>query len=991
MARQLKQTLILWTACVASLAFFGPGVLRAQPDPPEHAAPRRNAKDRPADPSGKDVPAGAVDAAVIEQLRRRVLGEMKRPGSREPRFDGRPLHGMPRRNGLFRSPDLPLNKDVDPSSVEQNLPPLPDSLAHSPPAELIASGSAALERGQLLLRQAQGESDRPAKSARFLESRAALDEAHLACAHAAKSYAARLLQPDTASPPPTETSPPQQGAGENAARPQAEISWVDAELKAAGALYLAAQTYEDLDSSERHALLERAAAAFDRVYQLYRNFEVGLQAHLWHGRALADLGDTVTALDVFDEVLAGDSGEASVADELRTLYGQAERARLQLVGQTTGDEAVLKECHDWFKSHKAWQNTDAYCGIQLELAKAELNTAAAHPNLKDKAIQQAMQVLNEVAETESSYKREAVLLRRKVASSQPAAATSSLDDQFALGDEAAERGQWDEAAAAYTEASRQATEAKDVDRAARAEERLADVRLHCAADYFRTGKYDDAIKTAGLVAREQNLATAPVAARLATAAAYALFQASPPDQKPQALERLAKIVNFATANLDGHAETDDARLTLAQACLDQGNSLQALDSLKGIKPGSSRFEAAALAAGRTWRKLYLDERQKPEGERDQAKMQEYRREAESSLRASVEVQPTLPAEETARSRWMESRWLLAELALEGQQPAEAVTLLAQPIALLKETDWQHDQALKLNVAATALRAQFSASQLDQALALSELLLDHGPDSVPLNSLVVESARRLAASVKEDERHDLNPVGLFPSVATTTGNPDASVTQRLSEMLHRLVARQEFSPAAMTQLAELCRTQGGEEDALAISARLVAKAKEDASFRNAGGKSLAAVQLRLVGNLRRKGEYAEAAKQADDLLSSYPTALDALLEKGYVLQAWSKRDPAHCDDCVAHWTQLRRMLEHKQPLPSEYFEAIYAAAECLVTKSRATQKSDSALQAVKLLKSALILHPDLNGPETVVRYQNLLDTTSKMLNETTKPEVKRKPA
>jgi hypothetical protein len=61
----------------------------------------------------------------------------------------------------------------------------------------------------------------------------------------------------------------------------------------------------------------------------------------------------------------------------------------------------------------------------------------------------------------------------------------------------------------------------------------------------------------------------------------------------------------------------------------------------------------------------------------------------------------------------------------------------------------------------------------------------------------------------------------------------------------------------------------------------------------------------------------------------------------------------------------------QKKPPEYFEVVYNLATCLLFQAKQTQDKSKALQAEQLLKSILVLSPNLNGPDTVARYNELL--------------------
>jgi hypothetical protein len=135
-----------------------------------------------------------------------------------------------------------------------------------------------------------------------------------------------------------------------------------------------------------------------------------------------------------------------------------------------------------------------------------------------------------------------------------------------------------------------------------------------------------------------------------------------------------------------------------------------------------------------------------------------------------------------------------------------------------------------------------------------------------------------------------------------------------------------------------------------------------------------VRAQLIGLLRADKKYEEALSQADKLIEvTGGKNLDALMERGRILQGWAEQDPAHLPDAVAHWTDLRLKLQSIRAgkKPDELFEVMYNAAYCLVQESKATGDRSKAGDAEKMLKSVLIQNSKLNGPDTVAKYKVLL--------------------
>ena len=76
--------------------------------------------------------------------------------------------------------------------------------------------------------------------------------------------------------------------------------------------------------------------------------------------------------------------------------------------------------------------------------------------------------------------------------------------------------------------------------------------------------------------------------------------------------------------------------------------------------------------------------------------------------------------------------------------------------------------------------------------------------------------------------------------------------------------------------------------------------------------------------------------------------------------------------------LRSRLQALPKKPPEYYDVMYNVAACLLREAQTSQdkatQMDRAKKAEQVLKSALILSPKLNGPDTVARYKALLDKT-----------------
>jgi tetratricopeptide (TPR) repeat protein len=842
----------------------------------------------------------------------------------------------------------------------------------------LSWGALLFERGQRMLTQAAAQAGGDEKRTRLAEARAAFLQARPLLVQAVDQYRSRLDEAPSPDPaPPAAAAKPSSPQPADLARQALELAWVEATFQLAGLDFHLAQTYASPDDPDRVAALEQAAKNFDALYQLYRDFELGVKAHFWYARTLEEQGDAETALDVYDEVLAGDSEKVSATSEMGMIYAQAELARLRMIQSNEGDIEAAKEAQDWLAAHRSWRNTATYQGIALEGAKAQLAYAnGARASQKAKLLKDAIAALNEISQVDSPYRLEAIRLTREHLSSAPDLGQSGFEGQVLLGDVALQGGQWLEAVQAYSAALQASDEKTDPQQVGAIRLRLNQARLRVAVGFYEKGKLEESIRAAGVIAREDvSDPSAAAASKLAVYAALALYEAAPDAQKPAAYERLQKIVDFLVQKWPGGAEADDARLALGQAAMTRGDVAQALNYYQQVKPNSARYPAAANAIGRAFWKQYSEEKQKPDDQRSNERVVEYRQKAYESLQAAVSITPPPPSDPLHQS-WLQAHVILGEMALENKQPEEAIKLLdpvADPLAAaagerLGELDWR--------VLVVTLRARQIAGQLERASDLAAVLLRAGPDSTLVNTIVVELCRQIAAKIPPITSA---ATGSLQAMSATSDNAAMADSMALSQILRSLMvplaAREQLTASALVFVAEQCSNLGLDEEARRVCDRILTKAEQDPQFRQAVDKSLTRVRLQLVGLLRRKGQFDAAAKTADELIQSHPNALEPLLEKGRILQAWAEKDPQRYEDCVAHWTRVRLLLARVQPRPAEYYDAVYNAAAALVAQGRLKKDASKAQQAEKLLKSTLALDPDLNGPETVARFHALLKTAT----------------
>ena len=121
----------------------------------------------------------------------------------------------------------------------------------------------------------------------------------------------------------------------------------------------------------RKASLDSAAKEFDSIYQPNRTLRSGLYAHMWDGRVREELGDLLTAQDIYEEVLANEPPPATKMDvSFESLFVEVHQFRFNILLKQDKVDEVIEEAEQWVKDYKRLERTPGFQGIVLQLAKA---------------------------------------------------------------------------------------------------------------------------------------------------------------------------------------------------------------------------------------------------------------------------------------------------------------------------------------------------------------------------------------------------------------------------------------------------------------------------------------------------------------------------------------------------------------------------------------------------------------------------------------------
>lgn len=776
-----------------------------------------------------------------------------------------------------------------------------------------------------------------------------------------------------------EMPPAAAGAAGNAARierSELELAAMELRFKAGLANYYLAQTYADPADPQRKPILEKAAKLFDDIYQDYRDSSHNgcLLAHLWHGQVLEELGQSTTAQDIYEEVLAGADESVRADSELAPIYAQASLFQLRGLAAAGKAAQCAEDAAQWLQTHKAWSGLAAYQGVMLEWAKAQLTLAeAAKGEQRDRITSVATGVLRKVAETDGEYKSEAVRLLQRMTAG-PTPQNAGVDQFFVLGDASLNARQYDEAEKHFRQALKLATEAKQQKLVVEATHRVNRARLAQAFALYTDGRLEEAINAAGAVARED--LTDPSAGRgavLALTAAAARYSAADATHRSQEMERLKSIVEFVGKRWAGRPEADDARITLGQALLVAGDMPAAMAALGQVDAKSRRYPTVLFTLAQVQWRAYLEERRKDDAARSAEQMNQSRAAAEKYLTQAADLLRRGAAGDSVASaaQLAETQLLLAEVYLESQQYRQAVDLLGPLVDRVNMLKPETIDSVTFRTFMGAVRAHLALGDTQRAADTALALVAIAQDNAHYNESLVTFARLMARELQRAQAAKAAAVSGDAKTFAAATEKCKGLEQLLAKLLEPLLKRQELSLADLVHLGDLCAALGNNEQALAQYQRILERVQKDPESAQKAGRVIVRVRSQLVGLLRTQGKFEEAARQCDELIAKNPRALEPRMVRGYIFEDWAKQNPEKYDAAVAQWTEVRLLLSRVQPKPSEYFEVVYRVASCLYAQGQKTKQPARLQQAEQVLKSTLVLSPKLSGPDQVTQYRDLL--------------------
>lgn len=773
-------------------------------------------------------------------------------------------------------------------------------------------------------------------------------------------------------------------------------SWYNARFKVATVDYNVGLTYSEAADPKRKEALQKAHKGFDSIYQENREERTGIYAKMWEGKALEEMGDFVTALEIYDEVMSArppdkDNRQAQWA----AMFDEVNRYRLMLLGRNKKYDDLIADASDWLARHEKIKRSNGYQGIALELAKAHLELAKTLKGAEAaKSATEAKRLLTEIKKVPSEFQKEATLLSRLSAGGEEAP-LASFDEAIAVADAAAKaaseatapadiKTNWQEAEKAYSKAVELSGDVKD-------KNRVLHTRFALATAQYMIGKTQEGYATALTLAKENpTYAKAPASASLAVNIALYLYGQS---KDAAAMDRINEATELLLKQWPQHAEADDARIAKGKLKLLQNppDFKGAIETFTSVNPASDRYPSALQLAAQTHWVVYNNEKKKGEAAKPDVAQSERKKTVELLEKSIAAFSKVEGGGAALAQSLQDAQLLLAEIRLEGGQVEEALQLLQPMVDVLKAKELSGIDRTTLRILVSSVRAYSELGKVNESIEVGNILVNGGEDIPPVNGVLIEFAKQVKGEWKKAAAELIAANAAAKMNSTTAeGEEDGRVKNAklaeannrdaLAKLLEKLNARKQYDLSGLVFLAEtsseISQVEGLEDEARAgfqNKAReqfqaILDRANSDPAFAKQAAKAMIRIRSQLIGLLRTEKQYAEALPQVEALLKEQPNALEPLMEKGNILQALAEEDPKRYDEAAKWWTSIRLKLQN-QPgkKPPAYYEAVYNCAFCLAAQKQA----DKNTQAAQLLNATLVLAPNLDGPDRVARYKALL--------------------
>jgi tetratricopeptide (TPR) repeat protein len=805
-------------------------------------------------------------------------------------------------------------------------------------------------------------------------------------------------------------------------------------------------------SKEASEHLSAAAKLYAALSETYRTRAVGLLARLWEGRCYQDLGQFEQALGCFGELM-----DLPNSPETRVVRNLSTRQALECWSQPKVKkyQAGIERGDRWLKESAADSPPADVAAIRYLTAVAyheqSKTLPAKDPNRKKLAVT-AREILEPAVRESGEFQRPAQTLLLALSGGKSAdsptakKAPKNFAEAFQLAQAALERmqevvrgmeaarGKGDQAAvdaflpdrnAAIADAMRQLRIAINLRDKNTPVENLNSARYYLCFLNWTIGNYYDAALLGEFLAR--NFTDTPAGrqgAKIALAAWVKLYGESQEADRSFEIGYVQRLGDFIFQHWSNQSEAEEAALTLVNFSATAGHPEKASEYLARIPADSPRRGQAELRAGQSLWSAYLKNLKLPADKRPSAEqMETLRKQAQDLMLQGIE---RVGKDGSGDATLTNAAFSLAQCYFEAGQPSRALAWLEQPkygpltvVAASDNKGAGAPFALETYKMALRLYVGVDPPQLEKAeqamTALEKLAQGSGDAKAAENLTTVYMS--LGKQLQEDLKA-LRASGKTQDVARTSAafqvflgrllerNAGGSLASLnwVAETYYNLAQEQVAGEGGLTNNARATY-----DKAAAAYLRLLAAAEKDAKFK-AAPEMLLGLKLRLADCYRGAGKFNEAIQNVSEVLAEKPTLLTAQVSGAATYQAQGASDPTGYEKAIMGgspdkngknriwgWSQLSRMTMGDPKFASVFHESRLAIVESryrYALMEKDTQRRERLLQAaVQDVRTTFNVRPDLGGPETKAKYEQVLKQVQKALGqpETGLQEFKTQPA
>lgn len=802
---------------------------------------------------------------------------------------------------------------------------------------------------------------------------------------------------------------------------------LQARLYLADVVYQIGETYEP-NSKEFKDHLTEAAKKYNAFYEKYKERTAGLYARLQEGRTYKELGDTEKAIPILQEMLA-----VSGADDTgRMLRNQSLGLLLEayLLPNVKKHAEAVAEAKKWQEGTRGSEESSPD-GLKILFLAGKAALAMAEAMKADDpqrrvSLKAARQHFEFVARFRDEFQRDArdMLAHKLLGGVVDTGEPEVFDDAKERGDFA-----WGSMIIAYgklqqaTNNEEKAQHEKEMNRARdecltyyhtalglkTSETPLPQVnaiRSYLTQLYWFDEDYYSAAVVGEFLARRypQSAGSSP-AAEIAVKAYRMLYALSPKRKEERTFEtrRMTEVANLIATRWPGEPVTDEAWMVLLDTAVDNRDLEKTEEYLAKINPDSPKRAQAELRAGQMLWASYVQESNKPEGERpSQEKLDELSTKAKATLEQGVaRMRKSVDEGGGVDYPLVYSVLSLAQIYTGGGQSEQAAEWLDDPkVGPMTLVTAKHPATDKENFHVetykAALRAYVGAQELDKAekaMDALEALVVTGGDAAAARKLteiyivlgrqLQETLKRLRQENKNEEAEQVaSGFELFLDriSARGTGNTFNSLNW-VAETYFNLGAGLDPEGQETPEKAKLYYQRAAQ-----TYLKTLTTIKEDAGGEFAPAGAAANIQVRLAKCLRALDKHSSAMQILVRILRERDTRVDVQIEAARTYQDWGRIKSGYYAfaikggiregnrNLVWGWGGIARRVAPYPKYQGTFHEAQYNLALCrmkLAEKQQGAEKKKTLAMAERDITSTHMLHPNMGGDEQYEKYDALL--------------------